>query len=104
MKNPIFREGFTKNQYIGGNCLKQAGGAWTACRFKGGVGLKKKRGIGTPIYTMLDSKGARFNRPSIDDRQTLSSAFNFSIQFKNARLLCKRRCTSSLRRGQHSLA
>ena len=25
---------FTKNQYIGGNCLKRQ--AWTVCRFKGG--------------------------------------------------------------------
>ena len=27
LKNPIFREGFTKNQYIERNCLK--GEAWT---------------------------------------------------------------------------
>ena len=40
LKNPIFR-GVTKNQYIGGNCLKRW--AWTLCRFRGG-GLAKKRG------------------------------------------------------------
>ena len=31
-----------KNQYTGGNCLEN--GAWTVCRFKGG--LAKKRGVG----------------------------------------------------------
>ena len=33
--------GFTKNQYIGGNCLKRC---WTVCRFKGG-GLAQKREV-----------------------------------------------------------
>ena len=35
---------FTKNQYIGRNCLIR--GAWTVCRFKGGggEGLGKKEG------------------------------------------------------------
>ena len=60
MKNQIFKvgEGFTKNQYIGGNCLK--GGAWTVCRFKG-VELGEKRGmvfvrvgVDTPMHTMND--------------------------------------------------
>ena len=32
---------FTKNQYIGGNCLKRQ--AWTVCRFKGGRTWKKRR-------------------------------------------------------------
>ena len=31
--------GFTKNQYRGGNCLKR--GAWTVCRFNGGLGEKE---------------------------------------------------------------
>ena len=34
--------GFRKNYYIGENCLKR--GAWTVCRFQGG--LAKKRGGG----------------------------------------------------------
>ena len=40
LKNPIFRWGFLKSQYIRGKCLKS--GPWTVCRFKGGVA--KKRG------------------------------------------------------------
>ena len=40
LKNPIFRWGFLKNQYIRGKCLKSW--PWTVCRFKGGVA--KKRG------------------------------------------------------------
>ena len=43
MKNPTFREGFKKNQYRGGNCLKR-GGAWTVCRFKGGM-VRKRGGV-----------------------------------------------------------
>ena len=42
LENPIFRGGFTKNQYIGGNCLK-------------GEGLGQfadLRGGDTPIHTM----------------------------------------------------
>ena len=35
------RGGVTKNQYIGGNCLKR--GTWTVCRFNGG--LAKIRGV-----------------------------------------------------------
>ena len=40
-KKPIWKihfwgEGLTKNQYIGGNCLKR--GAWTFCRFEGRLG------------------------------------------------------------------
>ena len=31
-----------KNQYRGGDCLKRWG-AWTVCRFKGGLG--KKEGV-----------------------------------------------------------
>ena len=42
-KSPIFREKFTKNQCIGRNCLKS--GAWTVCRFKGGVALGKKERV-----------------------------------------------------------
>ena len=46
LKNSIFKEGagFTKNQYLKGNCLKM--GVWTVYRFKwggGGGGLTKKR-------------------------------------------------------------
>ena len=26
-----FQGGFTKNQYIGGDCLKRGDGAWTVC-------------------------------------------------------------------------
>ena len=36
-----FLVGFTKNQYIAGNLLER--GAWTVCRFKGG--LEKKRRV-----------------------------------------------------------
>ena len=35
--------GLTKNQYRRGNFLKKGGGAWTVCRFKGG--LDKKEGV-----------------------------------------------------------
>ena len=42
LKNPIFR-GFTKNQYVGGNCLK--GGVWTVGRFKGGGWRKRGGGV-----------------------------------------------------------
>ena len=58
-KNPSFRGGFTKNQYIGGFC-KRIGVAWTIYRFKGGLGKKERsgvfewgRGVDTPIYTMV---------------------------------------------------
>ena len=45
LKNPTLREeGFTKNQYRGGDCLKK--GAWTVCQFKGGGGLGKNKGGG----------------------------------------------------------
>ena len=50
----------------------------------------------------FDSKGARFSRPYIVDRLTLS-AFIFSIQRNIASSLRKRRCISSLLRGQHLL-
>ena len=43
LKNPILMGGgFTKNQYIGGDCLKRE--AWTICRFK--RRLSKKEGNG----------------------------------------------------------
>ena len=29
-------EGFPKNQYVGGNCLKRGAGAWTVSRFRWG--------------------------------------------------------------------
>ena len=42
-------KGFTKNQYMGRNCLKGGGGgAWTVCRFKevgGGLGIKEGGGV-----------------------------------------------------------
>ena len=48
LKNPTFRggeEGFTKNQYRGGEGkLPKRGGAWTVCQFKGG-GLARKRRV-----------------------------------------------------------
>ena len=37
-----FRGGCTKNQYIGGDCLKKG---WTVCRFEGGLARKRKGGI-----------------------------------------------------------
>ena len=52
----------------------------------------------------FDSKGARFNRPYIVDRLTLSSAFIFSIQRNIVCSLRKRCCTFSLRRGELWLA
>ena len=51
-----FSSGFTKSQYIGGNCLKRV--AWTVCSFKG-VGAWQKRGEGvfegvdTPMHTIM---------------------------------------------------
>ena len=48
--------GFTKYQSIGGVAQKK--GAWTVCRFKGGVAEKRSDGIfvgggvDTPIHTM----------------------------------------------------
>ena len=33
----LFLGGFSKNLYVGGNCLKCMG-AWTGCRFKSGFG------------------------------------------------------------------
>ena len=39
LKNQIFRGGFTKKQYIWGDCVKR--GAWTVCRFKGGAWQKR---------------------------------------------------------------
>ena len=53
LKNPIFKgDGrFTKNQYRGGGLPKR--GAWTVCRFKGG--LSKKEGVDTPMHTIVYS-------------------------------------------------
>ena len=36
----VLEGGFTKNQYIGGDCLKRVRGTWTVCRFKGELGKK----------------------------------------------------------------
>ena len=59
------------------------------------------------VQTILDDLTSalivRFNRPYIFDRLTFSSVFIFSIQLDIACSLRKRRCTSSLSRGQHSL-
>ena len=41
--------GVHENQYRGEDCLKR--GAWTVCRFKGGLG-KKEGGLDTPVHTM----------------------------------------------------
>ena len=55
----FFRGGFTKNQYIEGNCQKM--GAWIVCRFKAGSAKKKKKNgvvfykeglINIPMHTM----------------------------------------------------
>ena len=44
--------GVTEKQYRGGNYLKR--GAWTICRFKGGLARKKGAGIvDTPMHTMM---------------------------------------------------
>ena len=49
LRYPVFRGRFTKNQYVGGNCLKRGRGAWAVCRFKGdgggGAGLGEKEGV-----------------------------------------------------------
>ena len=57
LKNSIFRGGLMKNQYMGGGCLTEGGGAWTVCRFKGGLGEKEggsvfEGGIDTLMHTM----------------------------------------------------
>ena len=36
---------FMKNWYRRGDCLKRRGGAWTVCRFKGGLGKKEGGGV-----------------------------------------------------------
>ena len=49
-------EGFTKNQYIRGNCLKRE--AWTVFRFKSGLGKKEGvflRGL-IPQYTLYSKE------------------------------------------------
>ena len=54
-KNPVYRGGVTKNQYIGGNFLKRGGGARTVSRFKGESLAKKREGVllrGVPIHIM----------------------------------------------------
>ena len=46
-KSPFLGRRITKNQYIGGNCLKRRRGgwgggvAWTVCRFKRGLDEKE---------------------------------------------------------------
>ena len=40
-----FKGGVLKNQYVGGDCLKRGGGAWTVCWFKGGLGKKEEDGV-----------------------------------------------------------
>ena len=42
----VLEGGCSKNQYIGKDCLKRGGGAWTVCRFKGGGGLGNKEEVG----------------------------------------------------------
>ena len=47
MEKSEFKRGrFTKNQYIGGDCLKR--GAWTVCRLKDG----EREGLGN-MHTMI---------------------------------------------------
>ena len=53
LKNPFFRGGgFTKNQYIGGNCLKSGGGAWIVCVFEEKEGAVFLRGELIPKCTL----------------------------------------------------
>ena len=44
MKNQISRGVSLKSQYSMGNCLRSGGGegAWTVCRFKGGLAKKRR--------------------------------------------------------------
>ena len=54
-------EGFMKNHYINteGIVLKRGGGAWTVCRFNGGLGevvgvegvILRREGVDTPLQT-----------------------------------------------------
>ena len=53
--------GVTKNQCIGGDCLKR--GAWIVCRFKGGLGLQtlayEKQGRATIARLVTKFRGYR---------------------------------------------
>ena len=61
LKNPIFRgKGFTKNQDIGGNCLK--GGRLRFCRSKGSL-VKKGEGVDIPMHTMKMKKSYSLTEP-----------------------------------------
>ena len=60
-----FSGGFTKKQYIGGNCHKNGGRPWTVCRFKRGLGKKRRgivflRGHDTPMLTIDKLGGGGF--------------------------------------------
>ena len=55
----MFQGGFTKNQDIGGNCLKRE--AWAVCKFRGGGGgrgglSKKEEGADAPMHAMTCPK------------------------------------------------
>ena len=67
MKNPIFRAGPQKNQYIEGNCLKR--GAWTVCRFKWGLAKKSRvgflRGVDIPMQIMYTRYPHTFELPHL---------------------------------------
>ena len=50
----VLEEGFTKNQYIGGDCLKRGFGEFADLR-QGGLARKKvflSGGVDTPMHTM----------------------------------------------------
>ena len=58
LKNPNFSGGHEKPIYRGG--LSKKGGAWTVCRYKGGLGEKEGvvllgggRGVDTPMHPMV---------------------------------------------------
>ena len=64
LKNPTFKRRFTKNQYIGGNCLKEGGlGQFADLRDKG---LAKKRGVDNPMHTMIAHVIFLPNAPILD--------------------------------------
>ena len=44
-KIQVLEGGFSKNQYIWGDCLKRGGGAWTVCRSKRGAWQERGGGV-----------------------------------------------------------
>ena len=79
MKNQVLEGFFTKNQYIGENCLKK--GAWTVFRLKRGLAKKRgvmflRRWIDNPMHTMYSCLEL------IDDKLSFNR-FNFQQDFSN---------------------